>query len=56
MHTLVCLGTIEERIDAMIAEKRTLAEMAVGSDEGWLAGSVHIGPVSIGGARPEAVR
>jgi superfamily II DNA or RNA helicase len=37
VHTLVCLGTIEERIDAMIAEKRTLAEMAVGSDEGWLA-------------------
>jgi hypothetical protein len=38
VHTLVCLGTIEERIDAMIAEKRTLAEMAVGSDEEWLAG------------------
>ena len=38
VHTLVCLGTIEERIDEMIAEKRTLADMAIGSDEGWLAG------------------
>jgi SNF2 family DNA or RNA helicase len=38
VHTLVCQGTIEERIDAMIAEKRNLAELAVGSDEGWLAG------------------
>ena len=36
VHTLVCIGTIEERIDAMIAEKRTLAQLAVGSGEGWL--------------------
>jgi SNF2 family DNA or RNA helicase len=37
VHTLVCQGTIEERIDQMIAEKRNLAELAVGIDEGWLA-------------------
>jgi SNF2 family DNA or RNA helicase len=37
VHTLICLGTIEERIDAMIAEKRSLAELAVSNDEGWLS-------------------
>jgi SNF2 family DNA or RNA helicase len=37
VHTLICLGTIEERIDAMIAEKRLLAELAVSNDEGWLS-------------------
>jgi SNF2 family DNA or RNA helicase len=36
VHSFVCIGTIEERIDAMIAEKRTLAQVAVGSGEGWL--------------------
>jgi SNF2 family DNA or RNA helicase len=37
VHTLVCQGTIEERIDQMIAEKRSLAGLAIGVDEGWLA-------------------
>jgi hypothetical protein len=36
VHSFVCIGTIEERIDQMIAEKRTLAQVAVGSGEGWL--------------------
>jgi hypothetical protein len=37
VHTFVCSGTIEERIDRMIAEKRNLAQIAVGTDEGWLS-------------------
>ncbi len=36
VHRFVCVGTIEERIDRMIAEKRGLAQLAVGSGEGWL--------------------
>jgi superfamily II DNA or RNA helicase len=36
VHKLVSTGTIEERIDAMIANKRALAERVVGDGEGWL--------------------
>jgi SNF2 family DNA or RNA helicase len=36
VHTFVCIGTIEERIDQMIAEKRTMAQLALGTGEGWL--------------------
>jgi SNF2 family DNA or RNA helicase len=36
VHTLVCLGTLEERIDALIADKGVLAERVVGTGEGWL--------------------
>ena len=36
VHKFVCLGTLEERIDQMITEKRALAERIVGSGEHWL--------------------
>jgi SNF2 family DNA or RNA helicase len=36
VHTLVCLGTLEERIDRLIADKGVLAERVVGDGEGWL--------------------
>ena len=36
VRKLVCSGTLEERIDAMIEQKRDLAEHVVGSGEGWL--------------------
>ncbi len=36
VHKLVCTGTLEERIALLIASKRELAEMAVGSGETWL--------------------
>jgi SNF2 family DNA or RNA helicase len=36
VHTFVTLGTIEERVHQMLAEKRAVAEAAVGSGEGWL--------------------
>ncbi len=37
VHKLVCKGTIEERIDALIASKRELAENVIGSgSEKWI--------------------
>jgi SNF2 family DNA or RNA helicase len=36
VHKFVCVGTLEERIDAMIEQKRELAESIVGSGETWL--------------------
>ncbi|MBB4741013.1 SNF2 family DNA or RNA helicase [Actinoplanes octamycinicus] len=36
VHTLVCLGTLEERIDQLLVDKGALAERVVGSGEGWL--------------------
>ena len=36
VHKLVSAGTIEERIDAMITDKRALAERVVGAGDQWL--------------------
>jgi SNF2 family DNA or RNA helicase len=36
VRKFVCVGTLEERIDAMIEEKKTLAERVVGTGESWL--------------------
>ena len=37
VHKLVCQGTIEEKIDAMIASKKELAENVIGSGgEKWI--------------------
>ncbi len=36
VHKMVCRGTLEERIDALLQEKRALADAVVGGDEGWL--------------------
>ena len=37
VHKLVCQGTIEEKIDAMIESKRALAENVIGSgSEKWI--------------------
>jgi superfamily II DNA or RNA helicase len=36
VHKLVSTGTIEERIDESIAQKRALAQRVVGDGEGWL--------------------
>jgi SNF2 family DNA or RNA helicase len=57
VHTFVCVGTIEERVDSIMAEKRTLAGIAVGAGEGWLAGLstkdladlVSLAPEAVGG-------
>lgn len=36
VHKFVCSGTLEERIDQLIEQKRELAERIVGSGETWL--------------------
>ncbi len=36
VRKFVCVGTLEERIDTMIEEKKALAERIVGTGEGWL--------------------
>ena len=36
VHKFVCLGTLEERIDQMIEDKKALAESIVGKGENWL--------------------
>ncbi len=36
VHKLVCTGTVEERIDAMINAKRALAGRTVGTGETWI--------------------
>ena len=55
VRKFICVGTLEERIDAMIEEKKALAERIVGTGESWL------GELSVAGLReviklsPEAV-
>jgi len=36
VHKFICSGTLEERIDQLIEQKRNLAERIVGSGENWL--------------------
>jgi SNF2 family DNA or RNA helicase len=36
VHKFVCVGTLEERIDAMIEQKKEVARRVVGSGEAWL--------------------
>lgn len=33
---MVCVGTLEERVDEMIERKKNLAEAVVGTGEDWL--------------------
>ncbi|NMO98092.1 DEAD/DEAH box helicase [Paenibacillus lemnae] len=36
VHKLICQGTLEERIDELIEQKKSLSEQVVGSGETWL--------------------
>jgi SNF2 family DNA or RNA helicase len=36
VHKFVAIGTMEERIDAMIEDKKRMSSLVVGSDEAWL--------------------
>jgi SNF2 family DNA or RNA helicase len=36
VHKFVCIGTLEERIDQMIEQKKELAEAVVSAGEGWI--------------------
>ncbi|HUF97009.1 MAG TPA: DEAD/DEAH box helicase [Ilumatobacter sp.] len=37
VHKLVCQGTVEERIGAVIDEKRAIADAVIGTGEGWIS-------------------
>ena len=37
VHKFVCKGTLEERIDIMLDEKKELAQRIIGAGEGWIA-------------------
>jgi len=36
VHKFVAIGTLEERLDTMIEDKKRLSSTIVGSDESWL--------------------
>ncbi|MCJ8270683.1 MAG: SWF/SNF helicase family protein, partial [Psychrosphaera sp.] len=36
VHKYITIGTLEERIDEMIEDKKQMADSIVGTDEGWL--------------------
>ncbi|MBJ8348110.1 DEAD/DEAH box helicase [Antrihabitans sp. YC2-6] len=36
VRKMVCVGTVEERIDSMLTSKQELADMAIGSGESWI--------------------
>jgi len=36
VRKFVCVGTVEERIDQMIEDKKALAQAIVGTGESWL--------------------
>jgi SNF2 family DNA or RNA helicase len=55
VRTFVCVGTLEERIDAMIEEKKALAERIVGTGESWLTELSVAELRSVVALSPEAV-
>jgi SNF2 family DNA or RNA helicase len=38
VHKLLCIGTLEEKIDQMIGNKTALAQLVVGAGDDWLTG------------------
>jgi SNF2 family DNA or RNA helicase len=36
VHKFVSIGTLEEKIDRMIEDKKKLSSAVIGSDESWL--------------------
>jgi SNF2 family DNA or RNA helicase len=55
VRKFVCVGTVEERIDAMIEEKKSLADKIVGTGESWLTELSVADLRSVISLSPEAV-
>jgi SNF2 family DNA or RNA helicase len=36
VHKLICAGTVEEKVDLMLEQKRSLASRIVGAGEQWI--------------------
>ena len=51
VHSLICTGTLEERIDQLLDSKRELAEKVIaGRAEDWL-GDLDLGAIRAGASR-----
>jgi hypothetical protein len=55
VRKFVCVGTLEERIDAMIEQKKALAEQIVGTGESWLTDLSTAALREVFALAPEAV-
>jgi hypothetical protein len=55
VHKLVCVGTLEDKIDAMIEAKKGVAEKVVGAGEAWLTELSTTELREVLALRPEAV-
>jgi SNF2 family DNA or RNA helicase len=55
VRKFVCVGTLEERIDAMIEQKKALAEQIVGTGESWLTDLSSAALREVLALSPEAV-
>jgi hypothetical protein len=55
VHKLLCAGTLEEKIDALIEGKKDVAERVVGTGEGWLTELSTAQLMDLVTLRPEAV-
>ncbi len=55
VHKLLCAGTLEEKIDAMIEGKKEVAERVVGTGEAWLTELSTAQLMDLVTLRPEAV-
>ncbi|MHB8586713.1 MAG: SNF2-related protein [Thermoplasmatota archaeon] len=55
VHKFVCVGTLEERIDVVLDEKRGLADKIVGSGESWITEMSNAQIRDLIALRPEAV-
>ena len=55
VHKYVCVGTLEEKIDAMIEQKKEIAGSVVGSGEAWLTKLSNTELKALIALRPEAL-
>ncbi|HEY0935131.1 MAG TPA: DEAD/DEAH box helicase, partial [Trebonia sp.] len=56
VRKFICVGTLEERIDAMIEQKKALAEQVVGTGESWLGNLSTAALREVLALSPEAVQ
>jgi SNF2 family DNA or RNA helicase len=54
VHRLICAGTFEEKIDAMLKAKKAMADLSVGTGESWLGdlGAAELRELFSGGLPP----
>ncbi|WP_020468320.1 DEAD/DEAH box helicase [Zavarzinella formosa] len=55
VHKFVCVGTMEEKIDQMIEQKKDIAGRVVGTGEGWLTEMSNTELKELLALRPDAV-